>query len=66
MVEQNGAAMAAELGIPSFDDLVAGLQGRMGEPDDIAGVVSFLASDDAALMTGVVTPVDGGIVAKAF
>jgi NAD(P)-dependent dehydrogenase (short-subunit alcohol dehydrogenase family) len=66
MVEQNGAAMAAELGIPSFDDLVGHLQGRMGEPEDIAGVVSFLASDDAALMSGVVTPVDGGIVAKAF
>lgn len=37
--------------------------GRVGEPDDIAAAVAFLASDDAAWVTGVVLPVDGGIVA---
>lgn len=37
--------------------------GRVGEPDDIAAAVAFLASDDAAWITGVVLPVDGGIVA---
>ncbi|MBO0828369.1 MAG: SDR family oxidoreductase [Streptosporangiales bacterium] len=36
--------------------------GRVGEPDDIAAAVAFLASDDAAWITGVVLPVDGGIV----
>lgn len=37
--------------------------GRVGEPGDIAAAVAFLASDDAAWITGVVLPVDGGIVA---
>lgn len=33
---------------------------RIGEPDDVAGVVSFLASDDAKYITGSVIIVDGG------
>jgi len=35
--------------------------GRLGEPDDVAGVVSFLLSDDAAWMTGQTLVVDGGV-----
>ena len=34
--------------------------GRMGQPDDIAGVVVFLASDAAKFMTGAVLTADGG------
>ena len=34
---------------------------RLAEPDDVANVVSFLASDDAAYVTGQVVYVDGGI-----
>ncbi|MEO3778590.1 glucose 1-dehydrogenase [Micromonospora sp. B11E3] len=33
-------------------------------PDDVAGVVLFLASDDAAWITGHTIPVDGGYVAR--
>lgn len=33
---------------------------RVGEPADIAAAVSFLLSDDAAYITGVQLPVDGG------
>jgi NAD(P)-dependent dehydrogenase (short-subunit alcohol dehydrogenase family) len=33
---------------------------RMGEPDEIAAVVMFLASDAASLMTGSIVLVDGG------
>jgi len=38
--------------------------GRVGEPDDIAGPVLFLASDDARFVTGVNLPVDGGVSAS--
>ena len=34
--------------------------GRMGEPEDVARAAVFLASDDAAWITGVALPVDGG------
>ncbi|HEX6067543.1 MAG TPA: SDR family oxidoreductase [Nitrososphaera sp.] len=37
---------------------------RIGEPDDIAGAVSYLCSDDAKWVTGTVLMVDGGITAK--
>jgi NAD(P)-dependent dehydrogenase (short-subunit alcohol dehydrogenase family) len=36
---------------------------RWGTPDDVAGVVTFLASPQAAFMTGAVVPVDGGYLA---
>lgn len=35
--------------------------GRVGQPDDIAGTVAFLASDDAGFITGQVISVSGGL-----
>jgi NAD(P)-dependent dehydrogenase (short-subunit alcohol dehydrogenase family) len=36
--------------------------GRMGDPDEIAKVVSFLASDDASYVAGIELFVDGGMI----
>ena len=38
---------------------------RIGEPHDIANAVTFLASDAASWITGVVLPVDGGVTGAA-
>ena len=35
--------------------------GRYADADEVAGVVQFLAGDDAAYITGAVIPVDGGL-----
>ena len=35
--------------------------GRLGTPEDVAGAVAFLASDDAAYITGQVIGIDGGL-----
>jgi NAD(P)-dependent dehydrogenase (short-subunit alcohol dehydrogenase family) len=37
--------------------------GRLGTPNDIAKGIVFLASDDAAFMTGAGLVVDGGLTA---
>ena len=36
--------------------------GRVGEPEDVAGAVAFLASTDAAWITGHTLPVEGGLL----
>ncbi|MEZ0493802.1 SDR family NAD(P)-dependent oxidoreductase [Kineococcus sp. TBRC 1896] len=38
--------------------------GRVGEPEDVAAAAAFLASDDAAWITGHTLPVDGGFLAN--
>jgi len=37
--------------------------GRVAEPADVARVIAFLASDDAAFVSGAMLPVDGGLMA---
>jgi 3-oxoacyl-[acyl-carrier protein] reductase len=46
---------------PSEEDLAAIPLGRIGEPLEMAEVISFLASDRASYVTGAVVPVDGGL-----
>ena len=36
--------------------------GRMGEPEDVAGLVAFLAGEESSYITGQVIRVDGGLV----
>ncbi len=52
-------------GIPekNREGMIASIpMGRMGQPEDIARAVCFLASDDASYITGQVLVVDGGLV----
>lgn len=51
------------------EDLMAAFRdrlpiGRAATPDEVAGVIAFLASDDACFVNGVNLPVDGGLQAS--
>ncbi|MBW7460989.1 SDR family oxidoreductase, partial [Paenibacillus sepulcri] len=37
------------------------IQRRSGQPEEAAGVIAFLASEDASYICGAVLPVDGGL-----
>ncbi|GAA1694040.1 beta-ketoacyl-ACP reductase [Microbacterium sediminicola] len=74
--ELGGRAITANVVAPGFieTDMTAELPeetqaqykstipaGRFASPDEVAGVVTWLASDDAAYISGAVIPVDGGL-----
>ena len=50
LLSGGSAALAAQLPL-----------GRIGRPNDIAGIATFLASPASAYITGAVIPVDGGL-----
>ncbi len=57
--EMNGPMVAAP---GRLDALISRIPlGRAGEPEDLAGVVAFLASDAARYVTGQILGVDGGM-----
>jgi NAD(P)-dependent dehydrogenase (short-subunit alcohol dehydrogenase family) len=47
-------------------DLVAAKQGRIGDPDDIARALVYLANPDADFVSGVALPVDNAMSASLF
>ena len=54
--------MTATLGPERLAELSAAVPlARIASADEIAGTIAFLASDDAAYITGAVLPVDGGL-----
>ena len=68
MLREGYTGLSEQLGVP-FAELFAGAEAmvpvkRMAQPLDIARVVAFLASDDAAYMTGSEVAVDGGCTAR--
>jgi NAD(P)-dependent dehydrogenase (short-subunit alcohol dehydrogenase family) len=36
--------------------------GRMGKPDEVAGLILYLCSDEASFITGTDFPIDGGFL----
>ncbi len=69
-VEELFESLASRRGTTS-DEIVAGLvqeipAGRIGEPEELAAAVAFLASNRAGYITGVALQVDGGYVRSIF
>ncbi len=57
------APLLADTGSPFAGELARIPLGRVGQPEDVANAVLFLASDEAAHVSGANIPVDGGAAA---
>lgn len=66
-MQQTAIAMFDEaLGDGGARAMIGRLQGRMASPQEMAGIVAFLLSDDAAMITGTTQIADGGTIAALW
>ncbi|MEX7472403.1 SDR family oxidoreductase [Mycobacterium adipatum] len=56
----------AALGEGGANTMIGRLQGRMAAPEEMAGIVAFLLSDQAAMINGTAQLADGGTVAALW
>lgn len=66
MVERLVSPFEAALGGPTFSDVVALKQQRLGTASEVAEMVAFLASDDARFVTASHYILDGGLTGSLF
>lgn len=62
---EDGFALANDPAKAMSDALARHPVGRFGQPEDIANIVSWLASDQSAYLTGECITVDGGMTAAS-
>lgn len=62
---KDGFALARDPEAAMRDALARHPVGRMGRPEDVAGMVAWLASDAAAYVSGALFTVDGGLTAAS-
>lgn len=62
---EDGFALASDPEAARKDAVSRHPAGRLGEPEDIANVVSWLASDEAQFITGQFLTIDGGLTAAS-
>lgn len=66
-MQQTAMTMFDEaLGQGGAHAMIARLQGRMAAPEEMAGIVAFLLSDDASMITGTTQIADGGTIAAMW
>ncbi len=66
-MQQTAMTMFDEaLGAGGASTMIGRLQGRMAGPDEMAGVVAFLLSDDASMIDGTAQVADGGTLAALW
>ena len=66
-MQQTAMTMFDEaLGEGGANTMIGRLQGRMAGPEEMAGVVAFLLSDDASMINGTAQLADGGTVAALW
>ena len=59
------ATMAGERGVKILEGMRRAIPlGRLGQPEDVAGAVAYLVSDEARFVTGGEFVIDGGITAR--